>query len=66
MIREATDLEVYLFYKEHLDNPCGMNINGQWHDIRSIYEKEATKALEEFSNPYLKSLLEKEIKEHSS
>ena len=60
-----TDLDVFMFYCEHLDNPCSMVVDGQRHDIRSFYERMATEALKRFSNPFLKSLLEKKIKERS-
>lgn len=65
MTHYATDVEVFMFYSQHLDNPCSVIVDGQRHNIRPFYENLAAEALERFSNPYLKSLLEKKIKERS-
>ena len=57
-----TDMQLFFFYSEHLDNPCGIVINGEKRTIRPFWEKLATEALKKMTNPYAKSLLEKKIR----
>jgi hypothetical protein len=60
----VSDMEVALFYAKHLDNPCGVEVNGKMKNIREFYIKEAQKALEFFNNPEAKIFLEMKIKEN--
>ncbi|MCP6717991.1 MAG: hypothetical protein KJI70_00385 [Patescibacteria group bacterium] len=56
------DMEIALFLAAHLDNPCGIEIDGEWHDIRDFYERLARKLLASMTNPGAKEFLEKKIK----
>jgi len=58
---EFTDMEVFFFLVEHLNNPCGLMINGKWHDIRYFWEAQAEEALLKMRNPFAKELLRKAI-----
>ena len=60
-MERLTDMDIFYFYSEHLDNPCATVINEKKHTIRPFYEKLATEALKIMTNPYAKSLLEKKI-----
>lgn len=57
-----TNIEVFTFYCEHLDNPCGVVVDGKRHDIRPFWEKLTMEALPRITNPHLRSLLERKIR----
>ncbi|MCP6719297.1 MAG: hypothetical protein KJI71_03640 [Patescibacteria group bacterium] len=60
-INQPTDMEIALFLAAHLDNPCGIYIDGKWHDIRYFYKGLAQKLLASMTNPEAKEFLEKKI-----
>ena len=61
---KPTDMEVFFFFAQHLDNPCSIVVEGERHNIRYIYEKLAREYLPIMTNPFAKSLLEKKLTEY--
>jgi len=63
-IRKGSDIEIANFFIKHIDNPCGVKINGKIENIRTFYIREAKKALEKMTNPFAIELLKKKIQEY--
>lgn len=66
-MKEATDLEIAIFYEYHIRNPCGFEHNGVIVNVRPVYLREARNILEKhkFKNPYAREILEEAVKEYS-
>ena len=61
----ASDIEVALFYIEHITNPCEVEVSpGQVENIRGFYIRLANEYLPKMTNPYAKKLLEEKIGEY--
>ena len=58
--RRTPDLDIALFYIDHIISPCTDDKTGL--NLRSYHIREAKKAMENFENPYAKALLEWVIK----
>ncbi|MDP2628638.1 MAG: hypothetical protein Q8P15_01940 [Nanoarchaeota archaeon] len=63
---EATDIELVIFLGKHIENPCGMEINGEWEHIRPFYLGIASNLLPELTNPFAKEYLQRIIGKYNS
>ena len=61
----ASDMEIVLFLGYHIKNPCGVEVNGKWENIRPFYIARAENVLPTLTNPFAKKLLESLIKNYS-
>jgi len=57
-----SDLEVVLKLVNHIENPCGAEIDGTYYDLRDFYLRLARETLPELKNEYAKGFLESIIK----
>lgn len=63
-MEKAYDMEIVLFYINHIDNPCVEPITGK--NIRDFYIREAKTILPKLKNQFAFSLLESKIKEYET
>ena len=64
MEEKASDLEFALFLSEHIENPCGFEMNGSYYDGRDIYLREAKRALPQIKYVLAKDILLKKIEKY--
>ena len=56
-IEKITDLEIVLKLANHIEHPCGIDIEGTHYDIRDFYLRIARETLPELKNEYAKEFL---------
>jgi MinD superfamily P-loop ATPase len=56
--RKMSDMEIAMRIAKHIENPCGIVIDGKEHNIRNFYLREAKKLIPTLDNPYAKGFLE--------
>jgi hypothetical protein len=62
--KDFTDMQVAMFLKQHIDNPCGITVDGKKVNIKGFYIGEARKMLGGIKNHFARELLEEEIKRY--
>ncbi len=60
------DMEIALFWAEHIENPCTVNVNGEELNIRDYYLRESRKVIPRLGNPLARRYLEMKIKKYDS
>lgn len=61
---ESTNMEMALFFVEHIENPCEVEVKGEAENNRKKYIQLAKEALQNFINPEAKKFLEDVIKKY--
>jgi hypothetical protein len=63
--QNATDIEIAVFLAYHIENPCGIIIDGKRVDIRDFYIREARETfIPSLTNPFARKFLEDTIKKY--
>jgi hypothetical protein len=65
LIDKATDMELVLYWKFHLDNPCGVNVNGKFETLRESYIHLVKKdILSTLTNSFAREILEETLRKY--
>jgi len=60
-----SDIEIALLLVSHIENPCGVEVNGKIENLRSFYIREAKgNILPGLTNPFAKEYLEEIIRKY--
>ena len=60
--QKLTDLEIALELTKHIQNPCGVLVNGEFQHIRPFYLRLARETLLDLKDVHAKDFLESIIK----
>lgn len=64
--RMATDAEVAMFFWEHLENPCSVEVApGHVENLREFYLREAKEAITKMTNPEAVQVLQGQIAKYT-
>ena len=64
--RTSGDMEIALLWAFHIENPCGIDVNGTRQDIREFYLRESREhVLPNLTNPYALEFLQSVMKKYS-
>jgi hypothetical protein len=64
---QPTDSELVAFWAYHIQNPCGIVLNGKWVHIRDFYIREAREnIIPILTNPLAKEFLEEIISKYDN
>lgn len=55
---KITDMEVVLFLREHIENPCNAIVNGKEKNIRYFYLDMAEEVIPKLTNPFAREYLQ--------
>lgn len=58
------DMESVLFLITHIENPCTTVVDGETHNIRDFYLREADKLIPKLINPHARELLQGSIEKY--
>lgn len=62
---KLSDMEVVIFWVYHIENPCGITVNGKKVNIRDFYIRESREnILPILTNPFAKEYLERVINKY--
>jgi len=64
-LERALDMGIALELAKHMENPCGIKVNGREENLRGFYIKEAKRVISTFQNPDAKKFLEEKIREYN-
>jgi len=63
--QRASDMEIALFWAEHIDNPCTVEVEGEIKNIRYFYLREAERIMSNLKNPFARDFLRLKINEYA-
>jgi len=63
-MKEIYDSEIAGFLMFHIENPCGVEVDGKRVNIRNFYLERAREILPNLTNPFAKRALELKIGEY--
>lgn len=64
-LEKLTDMEVITFFKEHIENPCEVEVGSVAYNIRKFYLRRAKENLPKLTNPFAINYLNSLIKRYS-
>ena len=62
--RKMSDMEIAMEIAKHIENPCGIVIDGKERNIRSFYLREAKKLISNLKDEYALEFLEAIMKKY--
>ena len=64
-IINKNEMECVFFLERHIENPCGVFVDGKFEDIRKFYIREAEREIPNLTNPFARDYLEGVIRKYN-
>ena len=65
MEQKMSDIELAVELTAHIEHPCEVEVNGNIHNIRDFYIREAKRVLPALTNPHARDLLQMHIDKYN-